>query len=29
VSRGFVLEKQERHRSFGKSLVGQFWTLAL
>jgi DNA-binding MarR family transcriptional regulator/GNAT superfamily N-acetyltransferase len=28
-SRGFVLGKQERHRSFGKSLVGQFWSLAL
>jgi DNA-binding MarR family transcriptional regulator/GNAT superfamily N-acetyltransferase len=29
ASRGFQLEKQERHRSFGKSLVGQTWTLAL
>jgi DNA-binding MarR family transcriptional regulator/N-acetylglutamate synthase-like GNAT family acetyltransferase len=28
-SRGFVLGRQERHRSFGKSLVGQFWSLAL
>jgi DNA-binding MarR family transcriptional regulator/N-acetylglutamate synthase-like GNAT family acetyltransferase len=28
-SRGFVLVRQERHRSFGKRLVGQFWTLAL
>jgi DNA-binding MarR family transcriptional regulator/GNAT superfamily N-acetyltransferase len=28
-ARGFRLEKQERHRSFGKSLVGQFWTLRL
>jgi DNA-binding MarR family transcriptional regulator/GNAT superfamily N-acetyltransferase len=28
-SRGFVLGKQERHRSFGKSLVGQFWSLSL
>jgi DNA-binding MarR family transcriptional regulator/GNAT superfamily N-acetyltransferase len=28
-SRGFVLQKQERHHSFGKSLVGQYWTLAL
>jgi DNA-binding MarR family transcriptional regulator/GNAT superfamily N-acetyltransferase len=28
-SRGFVLGKVERHRSFGKSLVGQTWTLAL
>jgi DNA-binding MarR family transcriptional regulator/N-acetylglutamate synthase-like GNAT family acetyltransferase len=28
-TRGFVLEKQERHRSFGKTLVGQFWSLAL
>jgi GNAT superfamily N-acetyltransferase len=29
VSRGFVLDKVERHRSFGKSLVAQTWTLAL
>jgi DNA-binding MarR family transcriptional regulator/GNAT superfamily N-acetyltransferase len=29
TSRGFTLEKQERHRSFGKSLLGQYWTLAL
>ncbi len=28
-SRGFVLEKEERHRSFGKDLVGQYWTLKL
>ncbi len=28
-ARGFVLQKQERHRSFGKSMVGQYWTLAL
>jgi DNA-binding MarR family transcriptional regulator/GNAT superfamily N-acetyltransferase len=28
-SRGFVLRKQERHRAFGKALVGQHWTLAL
>lgn len=28
-SRGFVLQKQERHRSFGKHLVGQFWSLTL
>jgi DNA-binding MarR family transcriptional regulator/GNAT superfamily N-acetyltransferase len=28
-ARGFVLEKQERHHSFGKRLVGQFWSLAL
>jgi DNA-binding MarR family transcriptional regulator/GNAT superfamily N-acetyltransferase len=26
---GFVLVKQERHRSFGKSLVGQHWELKL
>jgi GNAT superfamily N-acetyltransferase len=26
---GFVLVKQERHRSFGKSLVGQHWELPL
>lgn len=29
ASRGFTLDKQERHRSFGKSLVGQHWTLKL
>lgn len=29
ISRGFALQKQERHRSFGKSLVGQYWALAL
>lgn len=29
ASRGFVLDKEERHRSFGKSLVAQTWTLAL
>jgi DNA-binding MarR family transcriptional regulator/GNAT superfamily N-acetyltransferase len=28
-SRGFVLEREERHHSFGKKLVGQFWSLAL
>jgi DNA-binding MarR family transcriptional regulator/GNAT superfamily N-acetyltransferase len=28
-ARGFVLERQERHRSFGKRLVGQFWSLPL
>jgi DNA-binding MarR family transcriptional regulator/GNAT superfamily N-acetyltransferase len=28
-TRGFVLQKQERHRAFGKSLVGQYWALAL
>lgn len=28
-SRGFVLEREERHRSFGKDLVGQFWSLGL
>ena len=28
-TRGFVLLKQERHRAFGKSLVGQYWVLAL
>jgi DNA-binding MarR family transcriptional regulator/GNAT superfamily N-acetyltransferase len=28
-ARGFQLHKQERHRAFGKSLVGQHWTLAL
>ncbi len=27
--RGFVLQKEERHRSFGKNLVGQFWMLKL
>ncbi len=26
---GFVLAAEERHRSFGKDLVGQTWTLAL
>jgi GNAT superfamily N-acetyltransferase len=26
---GFKLCKEERHRSFGKSLVGQTWELAL
>lgn len=29
VSRGFVLKKQERHRSFGKALVGQYWVRPL
>ena len=28
-SRGFELRKRERHRSFGKALVGQYWMLAL
>lgn len=28
-ARGFVLEREERHRSFGKNLVGQFWSLKL
>lgn len=28
-ARGFRLGKQERHRSFGKALVGQVWELAL
>jgi len=27
--RGFILEKQERHRSFGKNFVGPFWTSKL
>ena len=26
---GFTLLKEEPHRSFGKKLVGQFWTLDL
>jgi DNA-binding MarR family transcriptional regulator/GNAT superfamily N-acetyltransferase len=29
TSRGFRLDKQEKHRSFGKSLVAQTWTLTL
>lgn len=29
VSRGFVLEEEERHQSFGQDLVGQFWGLDL
>jgi hypothetical protein len=29
VSRGFVLEQEDKHRSFGKALVAQIWTLAL
>ena len=29
VGAGFVLVKEERHRSFGKSLVGQNWDLKL
>lgn len=28
-SRGFVLKDEEKHRSFGKSLVAQTWTLQL
>lgn len=28
-TRGFGLEKQEKHRAFGKSLVAQTWTLPL
>ncbi|HET9975956.1 MAG TPA: helix-turn-helix domain-containing GNAT family N-acetyltransferase [Burkholderiaceae bacterium] len=28
-ARGFVLQKEEPHRSFGQRLVGQFWTLRL
>lgn len=27
--RGFTLQREEKHRSFGKDLVGQFWTLDL
>lgn len=27
--RGFVLQKQQRHRAFGKALLGQYWALAL
>jgi hypothetical protein len=26
---GFQLKQEEPHHSFGKSLVGQIWTLAL
>lgn len=26
---GFRLEKEEKHRSFGKSLLGQYWVLEL
>lgn len=29
AARGFVLEKSEKHRSFGKDLVGQYWSLDL
>ncbi|MBL0933032.1 MAG: MarR family transcriptional regulator [Alphaproteobacteria bacterium] len=29
LARGFVLEKSEKHRSFGKALVGQYWSLDL
>jgi hypothetical protein len=29
MARGFELEKEEKHRSFGKALVGQYWTLAV
>lgn len=28
-SRGFVLQSEERHHSFGKDLVGQHWSLVL
>lgn len=28
-SRGFMLKSEERHHSFGKDLVGQYWALAL
>jgi hypothetical protein len=28
-SRGFRLVEEERHKSFGKTLVGQFWERAL
>lgn len=28
-ARGFVLESEERHHSFGKDLVGQYWALDL
>lgn len=29
LARGFVLVKSEKHRSFGKTLVGQYWSLDL
>jgi DNA-binding MarR family transcriptional regulator/GNAT superfamily N-acetyltransferase len=29
LAAGFVLEREERHRSFGKDLVGQYWSLRL
>ncbi|MFM8799982.1 MAG: GNAT family N-acetyltransferase [Tagaea sp.] len=29
VARGFILESSEKHRSFGKDLVGQYWSLDL
>lgn len=29
VARGFILERSEKHRSFGKDLVGQYWSLDL
>ncbi|MCM0019670.1 MAG: bifunctional helix-turn-helix transcriptional regulator/GNAT family N-acetyltransferase [Tagaea sp.] len=29
LARGFVLEKSEKHRSFSKNLVGQYWSLDL
>lgn len=29
LARGFVLVKEEKHRSFGKDLVGQYWNLSL
>jgi len=29
LARGFVLEAEERHHSFGHDLVGQFWGLEL
>jgi len=28
-SKGFHLAKEERHHSFGKNLIGQFWELDL
>lgn len=29
VARGFTLQAEERHRSFGHELVGQYWSLDL